>query len=117
MRNSRLPSYPQGLVILVILVDEIDARLHFLLIDYIVSRFNSITWNPNDAQLIATAHNVLLMDGHIRRDQIYFTSKDKRGRSYLASLSDYKDVRKNVLYSKKYLAGFYVDLPNMRRDD
>ena len=31
----------------------------------------------------------------------------------LVALSDYKNVRKNDLFSKKYLAGFYSSLPNM----
>lgn len=100
----------------VILIDEIDSKLHFLVADYIVKLFNSIDRNPNNAQLICTAHNVLLMDGGLRRDQIYFTSKNKYGESGLTSLSDYKSVRKNDLFSKKYLAGFYTSLPDLKND-
>ena len=99
-----------------IFIDEIDSKLLFLVADYIISLFNSIEHNPNNAQLICTAHNVLLMDEGLRRDQIFFTSKDKYGRSSLVSLADYKGVRKNDLFSKKYLAGFYSDLPNFKRD-
>ena len=98
----------------VIFVDEVDSKLHFLVADYIINLFNSIDVNSKNAQLICTAHNVMLMDGDIRRDQIYFTSKDKYGVSTLQSLSDYKNVRKSDLFSKKYLAGFYTELPNMR---
>lgn len=97
----------------VILIDEIDAKLHFLVADYIVKLFNSIDKNPHNAQLICTAHNVMLMDEDLRRDQIYFTSKDKYGQSILTALSDYKNVRKQDLFSKKYLAGFYSKLPDM----
>lgn len=100
----------------VIFIDEIDSRLHFLVVDYIVKLFNSIENNPRNAQLICTAHNVMLMDDGLRRDQIYFTSKDSRGRSTLVSLADYTGVRKNDLFSKRYLAGFYADLPNMITD-
>ena len=58
-------------------------------------------------------YNVMLMDDGLRRDQIYFTSKDKYGKSSLVSLSDYNGVRKNDLFSKRYLAGFYASLPDL----
>lgn len=100
----------------VIFIDEIDSKLHFLVADYILRLFNSIEDNPNNAQLICTAHNVMLMDDNLRRDQIYFTSKDDYGKSYLVSLADYNGVRKNDLFSKKYLAGFYAELPDFCRE-
>jgi len=99
----------------VIFIDEIDSKLHFLVADYLIKMFNSIDTNINNAQLICTAHNVMLMDEDLRRDQIYFTSKDKIGISTLVSLADYKAVRKKDLFSKKYLAGFYSNLPNMNK--
>lgn len=101
----------------VIVIDEIDAKLHFLVADYIIKLFNSIDTNPKNAQLICTAHNVMLMDEDLRRDQIYFTSKDNYGESSLISLSDYKNVRKTDLFSKRYLAGFYAKLPDMANKD
>lgn len=97
----------------VIFIDEIDSKLHFLVADYIINLFNSIDKNQKNAQLVCTAHNVMLMDEDLRRDQIYFTSKDNVGRSYLMALSDYKSVRKTNLFSKRYLAGFYAKLPDM----
>ena len=84
--------------------------------DYIIGLFNSIEHYPKNAQLICTAHNVMLMDEGLRRDQIYFTSKDKDGKSSLVSLADYKGVRKTDLFSKRYLAGFYASLPDLDRD-
>ena len=99
-----------------IFIDEIDSKLHFLVVDYIIGLFNSIEHNPKNAQLICTAHNVMLMDEGLRRDQIYFTSKDKDGKSSLVSLADYKGVRKTDLFSKRYLAGFYASLPDLDRD-
>lgn len=97
----------------VIVIDEIDSKLHFLVADYLLKLFNSIDKNAKNAQLICTAHNVMLMDEDLRRDQIYFTSKDSVGVSTLVSLSDYPAVRKGDLFSKKYLAGFYANLPDM----
>lgn len=100
----------------VILIDEIDSKLHFLVADYLIKLFNSIDNNPKNAQLICTAHNVMLMDEDLRRDQIYFTSKNQYGESSLVALSDYKNVRKENLFSKRYLAGFYSKLPDMTRE-
>lgn len=101
----------------VIFIDEIDSKLHFLVADYLLKLFNSIEDNTKNAQLICTAHNVMLMDDNMRRDQIYFCSKDCRGRSTLVSLADYAGVRKNDLFSKRYLAGFYASLPSLNRED
>lgn len=100
----------------VIFIDEIDSKLHFLVADYLLKLFNSIEHNSKNAQIICTAHNVMLMDDNLRRDQIFFASKDYRGRSSLFSLADYSGVRKNDLFSKKYLAGFYASLPNFTRN-
>lgn len=99
----------------VLVIDEMDSKLHFLVADYLIKLFNSIDKNPKNAQLICTAHNVMLMDEDLRRDQIYFTSKDKFGESTLISLADFKNVRKTELFSKRYLAGFYAALPDMTK--
>ena len=101
----------------VIFIDEIDSKLHFLVTDYIIKLFNSIDSNPKNAQLVCTAHSIMLMDEDLRRDQIYFTSKNALGESNLSSLSDYKNVRKTNLFSKRYLAGFYTELPNMTKEN
>ncbi len=98
-----------------IFIDEIDSSIHYLISDYLISMFNSVGLNVNNAQLVVTALNPSLMDRGLRRDQIYFVSKDNDGVSSLCSLSDFKDVRKSDSYSKKYLAGFYCPLPNLKR--
>ena len=100
----------------ILVIDEMDGKLNFLIVDYIVKAFNSINKNINNAQLIATAHNVLLMDDGLRRDQIYFASKNKYGSTEIYSLADFNDVRKTDLFSKKYLLGFYSAIPNIKED-
>jgi AAA15 family ATPase/GTPase len=97
----------------VIILDEVDAQIHFLVVDYILGLFNSIANNPKNAQLVCTVHNVLLMDDNLRRDQIYFTKKDEIGKTELFSLADFEGVRSNDLFSKKYLAGFYSAIPKI----
>jgi len=100
----------------VILMDELDTKFHFLLADYILKMYNSISKNPHNAQLVSTAHNLMLMDDSIRRDQIYFASKDSAGVSVVTVLSDFRHVRKNDLFSKKYLLGFYAGIPDMTEE-
>lgn len=100
----------------ILVVDEIDSKLNFLIVDYIFKAFNSINKNINNAQLITTAHNVLLMDDGLRRDQIYFASKNKFGSTEIYSLADFNDIRKTDLFSKKYLLGFYSAIPNLKED-
>lgn len=95
----------------VLFIDDFDSTLHYLIVTYLLNLFNAIDKNSHDAQLICTAHNIMLMDENLRRDQIYFTSKNSRGESHLSALSDYKGIRKNDLFSKKYLAGFYGAIP------
>jgi AAA15 family ATPase/GTPase len=96
------------------IVDEIDSRLHPMLVKFLVMMFNSISKNPKNAQLICTTHNVLLLDEEIRRDQIYFTEKDEYGVSTLYSLTDFKGVRKESKLLKQYLLGAFGATPKIR---
>ena len=93
--------------ILIVLIDEIDARLHPSLVRHLVMMFNSLSQNPNNAQLICNTHDVTLLDEDIRRDQIYFLEKDEYGVSKLYSLCDFKGIRKDSKILKQYLLGVY----------
>lgn len=98
----------------VLLMDEIDSRLHYIIVKYLINdMFNSKDQNPNNAQLICTAHNLMLMNEGLRRDQIYFVSKDEYGESHLSAISDFKGIRKTDSFTKQYLAGLFTNLPNM----
>jgi len=95
----------------ILLIDEIDASLHPILCQYLVTLFNSKEKNPNNAQLIFTTHDTsLLKEEFFRRDQIYFTAKIKKGSTELFSLADISE-RKGVDYAKRYLEGRYSALP------
>ena len=95
----------------ILFIDEIDASLHPILCQYLISIFNSKEKNPNNAQLVFTTHDVsLLRDDLLRRDQIYFTEKNKFGETELFSLSDIKE-RKGLDFAKRYLEGRYNAIP------
>jgi AAA15 family ATPase/GTPase len=97
-----------------LLVDELDSTLHPNLMCKLVSLFNSKKSNPNQAQLIFNTHNTHLLDpSSFRKDQIWFTEKDKYGEATLYSLADFKSdvVRKNEAYEDNYIRGKYGAIP------
>ncbi len=101
----------------VMLIDEIEASLHPMLVDIIIGLFQSQESNPNGAQLIFTTHNTgLLTNDRFRRDEIWFTEKDEFGATDLYSLSDYSP-RKDASYNKDYLRGKYGALPFVNLED
>ena len=95
-----------------LVADEMDAYLHPLLTQHIVSLFNSAENNPHGAQLIFSSHNTNFLDLDLmRRDQIWFTEKDENtGATDLYSLVDFS-VRKNAKVEKGYLLGRYGAIP------
>ena len=96
----------------ILLVDELDTSWHTLLTRNIFALFNSIA--NVKAQLIASCHDLLLLDDEhmFRRDQIWFTYKDKKG-TYFYSLSDFKvdSSEKTGMVMSNYLKGKYGALP------
>jgi hypothetical protein len=100
----------------VLVVDELDAKLHPLLTRALVSLFNSSETNPKNAQLIFATHDTnLLTYGNFRRDQIYFVEKDRQGATSLYSLIEYKEkgstVRKDRSFESDYVQGRYGAIP------
>lgn len=91
-----------------IVVDEINIKLHPLLLKFIVDLFYE---ENTQAQLIYTTHDTTLMDKKFfRRDQIWFVQKDEYGYSELSALSDFK-VRSDASFERDYLAGVYGGIP------
>lgn len=98
----------------IIFADEFDTKIHPNLVCKIVSLFNSKELNPNNAQLIFNTHDTnLLSSGLFRRDQVWFTEKDKFGEARLYSLADFKsdEVRKTEAFEENYIRGKYGAVP------
>lgn len=102
----------------VLVIDELDAKLHPLMTAAITNLFNSPEYNPKNAQLIFATHDTnLLSYGKFRRDQIYFLEKDKFESSDLYSLIEYKEegsskkIRKDRSFEKDYINGRYGAIP------
>lgn len=91
-----------------IFVDELNVKLHPLLLKFIIDLFYE---QDSTAQLVYTTHDTTLMDKKFfRRDQIWFVQKDEYGYSELFALSDFK-VRLDASFEKDYLAGVYGGIP------
>ena len=94
-----------------VVIDELDSRLHPLLVKRIVALFNDARTNPKGAQLLFTAHDTYLLSaGLFRRDQVWFTQKDNFGATELYSLAEYK-VRSTSPFERDYLLGKYGATP------
>lgn len=95
----------------VLIIDEFDARLHPLISLGIVELFNSKDNNPNNAQLIFITHDTNLLNHKIfRRDQIWFTEKNRYGATDLYSLAEYK-VPNDAAFESDYIKGRYGAIP------
>ncbi|MGB0931226.1 MAG: AAA family ATPase [Chitinophagales bacterium] len=101
-----------------LIIDELDARMHPLLSRKIVELFNSNQTNPNNAQLIFVTHDTNFLDAKLlRRDQITFVKRDKYGASSIYSLADYKGVRNDASFERDYLKGKYDAIPFLNEMD
>jgi AAA15 family ATPase/GTPase len=104
----------------ILFVDELNARLHPLLVRNIILTFLSPEINTQNAQLIFTTHDVWQLSGDLlRRDEIWMVDKDKDGVSTLYSLADFKDedghkARRDEALAKNYLTGNYGAIPALK---
>lgn len=92
-------------------IDELETSMHPLMVRELLRLFFSEEENTKNAQIIFTTHNPLILDTTlIRRDQVWFTDKDRAGRAHLYPLSDYKP-RNNESLARGYLGGRYGAVP------
>lgn len=93
-----------------VIIDEIDRSFHSL----ISIKFFELFFNKTEgvaAQLIATTHDLSLLDlNKFRRDEIWFIRKDKKKRSVLYSLEEFKPRFDKQLRSA-YLDGRFGAVP------
>lgn len=107
----------------VLFIDELNARLHPLLVRTFVITFLNPEINTKNAQLIFTSHDSWQLNGNmLRRDEIWFAEKTPDGISTLYSLADFVDedgvkIRKDENYEKNYLLGKYGAIPTLKYFD
>lgn len=107
----------------VFFIDELNARLHPLLVRNFILTFLNPQINVNHAQLVFTTHDTWQLSNQLlRRDEIWFTEKSHQGISTLYSLADFVDedgtrIRKDESYEKNYLIGKYGAIPTLKSID
>ena len=105
----------------VLVIDELDAKIHPVLLRHIIMMFNDMEINKHKAQLIFTSHDLSTMNSEVfRRDEIWFVAKGNAQNSKLYSLVEFKNekgesVRKDAKFDKQYLEGKYGADPYLRR--
>ena len=98
----------------ILVIDELDNSLHFKLTREIIAMFNN-EMNQR-AQLIATVHDVSLLDCRtlFRKEQIWFSHKDTE-HAYLYSLGEFSagedGIRETTDLIEKYKRGLLGALP------
>lgn len=108
----------------ILVIDEMEAKLHPIITLNIIDMFLDPNCNPKHAQLIFATHDTNLLGySKLRRDQIYFTEKNKWESTELFSLSDFvyfnekngeiieEKERKDTDKEKRYLEGRYGAIP------
>jgi len=92
-----------------LVIDELDAKIHPVLLRYLIMMFSNMEKNKKGAQLIFTSHDLSTMNSEVfRRDEIWFVAKGNRQNSKLYSLVEFKNkkgesVRKDAKFDKQYL--------------
>ena len=104
-----------------LVIDELDAKIHPVLLRHIIMVFNDMSINKKKAQLIFTSHDLSTMNSEVfRRDEIWFVAKGNAQNSQLYSLVEFKNekgesVRKDAKFDKQYIEGKYGADPHLRR--
>lgn len=104
-----------------LVIDELDAKIHPVLLRRLIMMFNDMSINKKKAQLIFTSHDLSTMNSEVfRRDEIWFVAKGNEQNSKLYSLVEFKNekgesVRKDAKFDKQYLEGKYGSNPYLRK--
>jgi len=99
----------------VLFIDELHDNLHPRLVKFLVQLFHSKETNPNNAQLIFTTHETSILSQDVfRRDQIWFTEKDRNQASAVYPLTDFSPRKGRENLELAYLSGRYGALPYVR---
>lgn len=96
----------------VVVIDELDADLHPLLLPELFRWFSDPARNPKGAQLFFTAHNPALLSD-LEKEQIFFTEKPSSQPSQVYGARDIKGLRREPNLTKKYLSGELGAVPHV----
>lgn len=96
-----------------VIIDELDAKLHPKLLRYVISLFKNKSINKHHSQLLFTSHDMATMKNAVfRRDEIWFAALNEKHNSEIYSLyeirrEDNERVNSTAAFDKQYLEGRY----------
>lgn len=101
-----------------LIIDELDAKLHPVLSAKLLGFFESEEINKKSAQLIFSSHDTSLLN-HLNRDEVWLTEKDSEGVTSLNALAEFSGnrVRKSQNLERGYLHGRFGAVPEMDQID
>jgi uncharacterized protein len=99
-------------------IDEFDSSLHTDLCGFLLDLFHYLDTNSQNTQLLCATHDVNLMSNdRFRKDQLWFTEKNKFGATELFSAQDFSDVRDTTPLDKWYINGKFGGKPKIKETD
>lgn len=96
-----------------VIIDELDAKLHPKLLRYVISLFKNKEINRFGAQLLFTSHDMYTLKNTVfRRDEIWFAAENEFHESEIYSLHEIRGedndrIKNTAAYDKQYLEGRY----------
>jgi AAA15 family ATPase/GTPase len=99
-----------------LIIDEMNTSMHTEITSWLIDLFNNTETNPNNAQLIITAHDMVLLHRDLYdRDQIFVVEKNKFGASEMYSFADITGLRPNNKLSDYYETGRLGGVPHISK--
>ena len=93
-------------------LDEVDADLHVDIVADMLRWFWSPDSNPNNAQLLVTAHNVGLLDD-LEKEELFVVEKTRDGATRVHGAQDVRGLRRDARLYPKYRAGVLGGVPKI----
>lgn len=95
-------------------IDEFNNGLHPIIEKMIIELYLNPEINKNHAQLLVTSHDTYILDAcKLKREQVWFTDKNKDGETELYCLNEFDKnlIRDYATFGKYYLEGRFNALP------
>ena len=95
-------------------IDEFNNALHPIIEKMIIDLYLNPKINKYNAQLLVTSHDTYILDAcKLKREQVWFTDKNKLGETELYCLNEFDKnlIRDYTTFGKYYLEGRFNALP------
>ena len=95
-----------------LILDDIDGSLHVDIVSEIINWFHNPETNPNNAQLIVSAHNVGLLDD-LEKEELFIVEKGPDSATRVHAAQDVSGLRRDTRLYPKYRAGVLGGIPKI----